>query len=194
MLVAWLALARALIGMLRPWWNDFPGSAVLSSSGFVAPLIAASALLAYNVAVVSAFAEPDFRYHHFIVLLRILIAGYGLFALAMILKDSDLGLRGRVWIGSLARVACSGGLKEDTLSLQGILVLAIAGYGLCVQIGPKLAMATLPSQGWRAAMATLRDFDAFENVSARGVSFGVLAAGLLIVMGSWVLFMIRHLS
>jgi hypothetical protein len=198
MLVAWLALARALIGMLRPSWNDFPGSAALSSSGFVGPLIAASALLAYNVAVVSAFAEPDFRYHHFIVLLRILISGYGLFALAMILKDPGLkdldpGLRGRVWIGSLAGVSYSGGLKQDALSRQMILLLAIAGYGLCVQIGPKQTMAMLPSQGWPTTIAKLQSFDAFESLSVRKANF-VLSAGVLIVMGSWILFMIRHIS
>ena len=32
-------------------------------------------LLAYNAMVTAVFAEPDYRYHHFMLLLRVLIAG-----------------------------------------------------------------------------------------------------------------------
>jgi hypothetical protein len=40
----------------------------------------------YNIVVTAAFVEPTYRYHHFIVPLRILIAGYGLIVVLRLLR------------------------------------------------------------------------------------------------------------
>jgi hypothetical protein len=79
MTVAWLGVALA--GML--WLRRSSARAAelfqaLSQDSLAASILVASVLLFYNIVVTAAFAEPDFRYHHFVVLLRILVAGYGL--------------------------------------------------------------------------------------------------------------------
>jgi hypothetical protein len=92
MIVAWIGAAVRLIC----WWRPSLGMCAIGNwfdaNGLVASIVAVSVLLFYNVAVTSAFADPDYRYHNFIVLLRILIAGYGLFILARVACSPQLGL------------------------------------------------------------------------------------------------------
>jgi hypothetical protein len=77
MIAAWAALAALLACRIKPSSSICAWMTSLSTVEFAGPLIAASALLAYSLLIVSLFAEPDYRYHHFVLLLRFFIAGYG---------------------------------------------------------------------------------------------------------------------
>lgn len=87
MTAAWLGLAlysASLFGRSTPRRRALSG--LLAENGLVACIIAASALLMYNIVITSAFADPDFRYHHFIVPLRIFLSGYGLIVMLRLLR------------------------------------------------------------------------------------------------------------
>jgi hypothetical protein len=87
MAAAWLGVMLSfahLIGRKSSRASVLTGS--LAANNLVACIIAASVLLMYNIGVTAAFADPDYRYHHFIVLLRILISGYGLVVLLRLLR------------------------------------------------------------------------------------------------------------
>jgi hypothetical protein len=86
MVAAWLAVAFRLAMWFR---RKAPGAvdrtAAMDSSGLIASVLAVSAVLFYNFGVTAAFADPDYRYHHFMMPIRILIAGYGLIVLLWLL-------------------------------------------------------------------------------------------------------------
>jgi hypothetical protein len=87
MTAAWLGVAlysASLFGRRTPRKRALIG--MLAENGLIACIIAASALLMYNIVITSAFADPDFRYHHFIVPLRILLSGYGLITMLRFLR------------------------------------------------------------------------------------------------------------
>jgi hypothetical protein len=80
MLVGWLALAGSAACAIGRWRRGGGTCAIValwSQPSFLASLAAASVLLLYNAGVTAAFAEPDYRYHHFVLLLRVLISGFG---------------------------------------------------------------------------------------------------------------------
>ena len=54
--------------------------------GFFGSILSASFLLAYNVAITAMFAEPDYRYHYFIVPVEIILAGYGAIVLMRLVE------------------------------------------------------------------------------------------------------------
>lgn len=87
MVAAWLGV---LVRFTLPFRPTSPRVVTLAEifvrDGLAASIIAVSLLLLYNFAVTAAFVEPDYRYHHFMVLLRVLIAGYGLIVLSRLLN------------------------------------------------------------------------------------------------------------
>lgn len=87
MAVSWLGAVLSFASLFRraPSRVSALGGA-LTGDGLVACIVAASVLLMYNIGVTAAFAEPDYRYHHFIVLLRILISGYGLVVVLRLMR------------------------------------------------------------------------------------------------------------
>jgi hypothetical protein len=54
---------------------------MLFSRAFIASFLAAVLLLLYNAAIVGAFADPDFRYEGMVLVVRAIIAGFGLVAI-----------------------------------------------------------------------------------------------------------------
>jgi hypothetical protein len=97
MLVGWLALAGSVAcpierrrrgGLVRgivALWSSQPA--------LVASLAATSMLLLYNAGVTAAFAEPDYRYHHFVLLLRVLVSGFGAVVILRILPRFPAEIR-----------------------------------------------------------------------------------------------------
>lgn len=87
MAVAWLGAVLSFASLFRRASSRVSAlSGALADNGLVACIVAASVLLMYNIGVTAAFAEPDYRYHNFIVLLRILISGYGLVVVLRLLR------------------------------------------------------------------------------------------------------------
>jgi hypothetical protein len=72
MLLAWASVAASIARV----WLPIPVPPALTDAvidgAFASSIGAATILLLYNTAVTAAFAEPDYRYHHMIMLLRIL--------------------------------------------------------------------------------------------------------------------------
>jgi hypothetical protein len=89
MVVSWLALIASAACALGRWRRGGEACGIValwsSQPGFLASLAAASMLLLYNAGVTGAFAEPDYRYHHFVMLLQVLISGFGAIVLLRIL-------------------------------------------------------------------------------------------------------------
>jgi hypothetical protein len=84
-LVAWLAtILFAVSSATNTWKAQF--IAPFPEPGFFASLTVVSLLFLYNAVVTALFAEPDYRYQHFIVLLRILLAGFGTIVLARLFE------------------------------------------------------------------------------------------------------------
>jgi hypothetical protein len=75
--IGWIGMLLAFIGYWRP--SSMLGRLTKTHihEGFAPSVLAASMLFIFNAAVTGAFAEPDFRYHHFVLSLRVLIAGLG---------------------------------------------------------------------------------------------------------------------
>ena len=80
MVIAWAALAWAAACAIGRRWRDAAlcePVALWSQPGFLPSLLSASILLLYEATITGVFAEPDYRYHHFVLLLRVLVAGFG---------------------------------------------------------------------------------------------------------------------
>jgi hypothetical protein len=86
MTVAWIGIAAVCFSWLRPSSKMREVTDLFAGNGFTASVLAASCLFFYNVGMTAAFVEPDYRYHHFIVPLRVLISGFGLIVLVRILR------------------------------------------------------------------------------------------------------------
>ena len=109
MVIAWLAVILIPASWIAR--SEIFGSRVkeIMVGDLAASITVVSLGLLYNAAVTALFAEPDFRYHHFIILLRILLAAYGVVVVTRAiapywekLRDS-LAARGYGWRISLVR-------------------------------------------------------------------------------------------
>ena len=89
MVVAWAGLAA---GVLRRVGGAVSGTnripAALASRVYAAPVTAVSAAFFYNAAVTALFAEPDYRYHHFVLPIRIILAAYGGWVIVSIVRTA----------------------------------------------------------------------------------------------------------
>jgi hypothetical protein len=109
-------------------------------------------LLLYYGGITAAFAEPDYRYHHFVLLIRILTAGFGIIALLRILPEKP----GAKWTSSIP--------WRDTQALMGYLchgIRRLLSYDLIdfwLQKRPRstafvaLALSAIVFGGWAAFM------------------------------------------
>ena len=80
MVVAWIT---ALVTLLTKFLSSETVRAVAdvcTGAGWLPSVVASSALLFYNGLVTAAFAEPDYRYHHMVLPIRIVIAAMGVVA------------------------------------------------------------------------------------------------------------------
>jgi len=105
LLVAWLATVLSAFSYPTHHMWKTPFTGLFPQPAFFASLSVASLLFVYNASVTALFSEPDYRYQHFVVLLRILIAGFGIIALsrlfaldngmpgAFLTKDLRAGIR-----------------------------------------------------------------------------------------------------
>ena len=87
MAAAWLGIA--LLGALWLRRSSRGAAKVIDAlwqDGLAASTVVASVLLLYNIVITAAFVDPDFRYHDFIVLLRILLSAYGLILIIRLLR------------------------------------------------------------------------------------------------------------
>jgi hypothetical protein len=79
MIAGWLGLLARFTLFFRPASpRTATLRAMLVSDGLASSIVAASLLLLYNFVVTAAFVDPDYRYHNFMVLIRLLVSGYGL--------------------------------------------------------------------------------------------------------------------
>jgi hypothetical protein len=92
MALAWIGIAAVLLSWLWPASGLRAVTDLYAGNGFTASVLAASCLFFYNVAMTAAFVEPDYRYHHFIVPLRVLISGFGVAVVVRILLAPKLRL------------------------------------------------------------------------------------------------------
>jgi hypothetical protein len=86
MLFAWLYVVLYGAAIFIPSFEVTRRLAVLGGSDLVAPIICVSVLLMYNALATAVFAEPDYRYHHMIVPIRVVLAGLGGIAAARLLS------------------------------------------------------------------------------------------------------------
>lgn len=85
MLIAWLYVALYGAAIFVPSFGITRRLAVLGGPDLVAPIICVSVLLMYNALATAVFAEPDYRYHHMIVPIKVVLAGFGAIAVARLL-------------------------------------------------------------------------------------------------------------
>ena len=147
MVTSWLAVAGSAICAIGLWRRTAACGAVAlwSQADFVAALFSASMLLAYNAMVTAVFAEPDYRYHHFMLLLRVLIAGFGAIALLRVVPRepdprwaSSIAWRDAVaidtWCRRTGEMVTSHDLLEAYLGSRRILaaiVLSVVALIIC---------------------------------------------------------------
>lgn len=79
MIVAWSVALLHLAGRLGVQWAARFAEA-LGASDFSGAIIGLSAFFLYNALVTCAFSEPDYRYHHLILPVRLALAGFGAIA------------------------------------------------------------------------------------------------------------------
>jgi hypothetical protein len=157
--VSWLALAcSAVCAIRRPRRGNAicePVALWSRQSGFSAAALSASLPLLYNTAITAAFAEPDYRYHHFILLVRILVAGFGAIALFRLLPKEP-GARwasSTVWLDFKALVAYAGQGARKGSSCDAV--------DFWLTVHPKsatliaLSLAAIAFGGWALFMLTL---------------------------------------
>jgi hypothetical protein len=137
MLLAWSGVVAAIARVWLPIPVPPPLTDVVIGRAFSSSIVAATMLLLYNAAVTAAFAEPDYRYHHMIMLLRILIAGYGGVVLvgllaacrdraaAVLRNNTDVAI-----VLSRMRSIGSDGKRNATLIAAVIVILVFGGVGI----------------------------------------------------------------
>lgn len=76
MIAAWAAVLVHWIARLG-WRPAVRLSDALSTSELHGPIVGISVFFLYNALVTCAFAEPDYRYHHLILPVRVVLAGFG---------------------------------------------------------------------------------------------------------------------
>jgi hypothetical protein len=92
MVIAWASVGLCLVSKRMPSYKSSTIPVIFERQGLVGSITVVSVLLFYNLIVTAAFAEPNYRYHHFILLLRILLSGYGVVVLLWILFEPPIVL------------------------------------------------------------------------------------------------------
>ncbi len=75
-IAAWLSVLVHWASAFRWRWSVRLRDAI-GTADIYGPILGISTILMYNVIVTCAFAEPDYRYHDMIILIRIVLAGFG---------------------------------------------------------------------------------------------------------------------
>ncbi|MBV9551830.1 MAG: hypothetical protein JO032_03450, partial [Alphaproteobacteria bacterium] len=72
-----------------PVMRDRRGEAKVERMGrLAAHVLYSTVFFMYNALVTAAFAEPDYRYHHMTILLKVVIAAYGVIALTWLARSA----------------------------------------------------------------------------------------------------------
>jgi hypothetical protein len=137
MTVAWIEIAAVFFSWLWPSSRVRAVTDPFAGNGFTASVLAASCLFFYNVGMTAAFVEPDYRYHHFMVPLRVLISGFGLILLMRLLRSrwseafapSGLFARGFGAVQSYDAFELAFSRRPILLALTvGLIALALAAW------------------------------------------------------------------
>jgi hypothetical protein len=113
MFIAWAAVGFAMLSKVTAPYKGSTLPAMFEQSGLVGSIITISALLFYNAIITGAFGDPDYRYFHFTVPLRILLSGYGVVVLGWVLSKPPIDLLYR-----FEDFAAYKRLKEDISALR----------------------------------------------------------------------------